>query len=440
MALLFTLLLGGASAVLGYFSYYFNQSHFVTAAEDLIAAEMKFLLAADSNGTLNAALAQTQREGRHAVLLLDASGRKLGGNLLELPQHVAVLQEGTLVFTDPATQAEYAARIYTFGSGAKLLVGIDVTQSAAENRLLQWLTLLSMGLMALVVFTSFLISTFVVGRTNHIASTAQQIMETGDLSRRIALDSRWDDLSNMAYVLNLFLGRVEQLVQGIGQVSDNIAHDLRTPLTRLLNSLENLRQRCIEKGDDEAQHSAEQLMQETEALLATFNALLRISRIETGRQKTHFSEVALAPLLLDVADLYEPLAEAGRVSLALDLAPASCFGDRDLLFQIFANLMDNALKFTPPEGVVTLSLRAIAGGAQVELQDTGPGIPPSEQEKVFERFYRMERSRTTPGSGLGLSLVAAAIGLHEGHIRLSDAAPGLRVSIFLPLGANITKM
>ena len=208
---------------------------------------------------------------------------------------------------------------------------------------LQWLIFLSIILMGFVVLASFLISTFVVNRTNTIARAAQEIMNTGDLSRRIEIDSRWDDLSNMAYVLNRFLERLEGLVNGIQHVSDNIAHDLRTPLTRLLNNLENLRQREILQNDAEAELACEEMIHEADMLLNTFNGLLRISRIETGRQKTNFQAVHMDVVLGDVVDLYEALAEAHTITITKDFEPAVCNGDRHLLFQIFVNLLDNAM-------------------------------------------------------------------------------------------------
>ena len=311
-----------------------------------------------------------------------------------------------------------------------MLVGVDITKPLADYRLLQILGFLSLILIALVIVTSFLISTFVVSRTNRIANTARQMMETGDLTRRIEIDSRWDDLSNMSQVLNLFLARQEDLVRGIRQVSDNIAHDLRTPLTRLRNDLDRLQFETA--GNETAQSRVDTMIQDTEALLGLFNSLLRIARLETARPTTIFSTVDVAEVLQDVCELYEPLAEASGITLTRTLLPAGISGDKDLLFQIFANLVDNAIKYTPAGGQITVQCLSGNGAVSVCISDTGPGIPPEQRDKVFQRFYRLEQSRTSPGHGLGLSLVKAALEWHGGQIVLSDAAPGLRVTLRFP--------
>lgn len=439
MALLFTLLLGLAAAMLGFFFYYFNQSHFVAAAEEQIRAEIRTLTMAERNGFLMAMMQEGIDTKRFVYLLQTSAGEKLAGTLPALPVEFSVMSEGTLQFDDPSNNRIYAARIHSFPDGRKLLVGADITRSLYDHHLLQMFTLISILLMALVVITSYLISTFVVTRTNRIAETARQIMETGDLTQRIELISHWDDLSHMAHVLNAFLARIEELVQGVRHVSDNIAHDLRTPLTRLRNNLETLREQSRLRADEDTAQSAEAMIAETEDLLATFNALLNITRIETSRQTSHFSNVDLTALLRDVADLYEPLAEERNISLSTQLDPVMCFGDRNLLFQLFANLLDNATKFTPEGGAITIQATTTGDEAEVTITDSGPGIPESEHVRVFERFYRMERSRTTPGNGMGLSLVSAAVRLHRGSITLRNAAPGLAVTLHLPVKpVNIT--
>jgi len=314
------------------------------------------------------------------------------------------------------------------GLGTAALIYISryfATSTAADAPLLFRLSLLVIIFMALVMLTSYLISFFVVSRTNRIAMTAQEIMETGNLSQRLEVDSGWDDLSRMTNVLNAFLVRNEELVEGVKRVSDNIAHDLRTPLTRLRNNLETLRK----ASDDKAVIDA--MIEEADRLLGTFNALLRIARIETAQQRTQFGELRLDMVLKDVAELYEPLAELKKISLHLVAEENFYTGDRDLLFQAFANLMDNALKFTPAGSNVRIILRKEGASYICIVRDEGPGIPDIEKDKVFNRFYRSETSRNAPGNGLGLSLVAAVIKLHHGSIALQDAAPGLLVKIIL---------
>ncbi len=279
-----------------------------------------------------------------------------------------------------------------------------------------WLAGLVILLMTMVVVVSFLISHFVVTRTNLIAQTAQEIMETGDFSRRISIQGEWDDLSHMAQVLNLLLERTEQSMQGIRQVADNIAHDLRTPLTRLRNKLED-------SGESA-------LVAEADHLLTTFSALLRISNLEVGRRHAAFLPVPLSALLHDVVELYEPLAEEKGVSLTCELPlseDVTIEGDRDLLFQMLANLLDNAIKFTPQGGHVAITLLP----DEIRIADTGAGIAAADKPRVFERFYRAENSRQSAGNGLGLSLVAVVAEIHHMAILLENNHTGLVVRLRL---------
>ena len=431
MALFFTVMLGGAVILLGYFGYYFNRGHYVSNAEDMIAIEMRYLMLADGNHNLANTLASIDKTPGRVYLLLDQNKEKISGNLAELPQSVSVLDEGTILFSAPDHDGrlkKYAAKIHAFADGRRLLTGVDVTDLSFFYATMKWLSILSIIFMIVVIATSFVISRFVVSRTNRIALTAKDIMDTGDLSRRIVVDSRWDDLSNMAYVLNGFLERIETLMYGIRQVSDNIAHDLRTPLTRLRNNLETLR----DKDTNHAMQPAYEVMiSEADRLLNTFNALLRIARIEAGKQKTQFVNINLRKLVGDVIDLYDPLAEERQILISSELAALQYNGDRDLLFQALANILDNAIKFTPAGGRISITLIESDGRPQLTIRDSGPGIPEAEKDKVFDRFYRAESSRTTPGNGLGLSLVAAVVNLHAGTISLSNAVPGLEMRMTL---------
>ncbi len=278
--------------------------------------------------------------------------------------------------------------------------------------------------MLAVIAISFFISAFVVSRTNRIARTAHEIMETGNLAQRIEVDSRWDDLSYLSSVLNSFLERNQDLVEGVQRVSDNIAHDLRTPLTRLRNNLEDLKKQHTGATAD----SADALIAEADHILGTFNALLRIARIETAQQRS-FAPVALDGILHDIVDLYEPVAEQKGMKISLSTAPITYTGDRNLLFQAFANVIDNAIKFGTRDSAIDIALHASPAAITCTVRDRGPGIAAAERENVFRRFYRGEQSRTTQGNGLGLSLVQAVIDLHGGRIELGDGNPGLVVKI-----------
>jgi signal transduction histidine kinase len=251
---------------------------------------------------------------------------------------------------------------------------------------------------------------------------------SGDLSRRVPTNGTADDFDQLAVNLNAMLDEIERLMGGVRQVSDNVAHDLRTPLTRLRNRLEQLRS---ELGDTSPhQEHVERSIADADQLLATFGALLRIARIEAGGHRPDLVPVDLGALVQDAAELYEALAEDKRLRIDTSVAsPATIQGDRDLLFQAVANLLDNAVKYTPDGGRVALEVSRTRDAIDVTVLDTGPGIPAEEREKVVQRFYRLERSRRTPGSGLGLSLVAAVARMHNAALLLEDHAPGLKATL-----------
>lgn len=290
----------------------------------------------------------------------------------------------------------------------------------------QTLTLIIMALMLAVVLVSFAISYFVVSRINRIAVTANDIVATNDLSRRIAIDTQWDDLSNLAQLLNSFLSQTEALMIGVREVSNNIAHDLRTPLAGLRSDIESL------KGTQVQDHQLDALIAETDKMMRVFQSLLRITNIEQGRRYLAFGAVDMIAVLKDVMELYEPLAEEKGGSFKTILPhPVLVRGDADLLFQLFANLLDNAVKFSPPDALIEISVRAERGQVHVNIADQGPGIPDEDKDKVFKHFYRGDASRSTEGNGLGLSLVKAVVEQHQGRITLEDGDPGLRVHVVL---------
>jgi signal transduction histidine kinase len=295
---------------------------------------------------------------------------------------------------------------------------------------------LAWGLAIMVVFAlvgGILISRPMLRRIDAISRTSREIM-AGDLSRRIPLTGRRDELDRLAESLNAMLDQIQRLVAGMRQVSDNIAHDLRTPLSRLRSRLEVT---LMDHSDPARYRDAiERTIAEADALLKTFNALLSIAQAESGVSRSRFEPVELDRLVQDVVELYGALADERGVELLPASLPRSVVqGDRHLLFQAISNLVDNAVKFTPSGGRVRLDVTQSSRDALVAVADSGPGIPAEARERVLERFVRLDSSRGAPGSGLGLSLVAAVARLHGGGIELGDNAPGLRAVLRLPLAA-----
>ena len=293
--------------------------------------------------------------------------------------------------------------------------------------------------MIVIAGLSFFISEFVVRRINTINRIADDIIRTRDLSRRIPIENEWDDLSKMALTLNAMLDQIEQLLQDIKTVSDNIAHDMRTPLTRLHQDVEKLGETEVQADKKKVAKLAQRISAEIETMLATFNALLRISNIEKGKRRAEYSTLRLCDMLEDVLALYEPLAEEKQIELVAMLPKnlPEMRVDKHLLFQAFANFTDNAIKYTPPGGRVVLSAQHEQGCYHVRIQDSGIGIPTKARDKVFQRFYRADQSREcVSGNGLGLSMAKAIIDLHQGKIELGDAAPGLIVDLHLPISTT----
>jgi signal transduction histidine kinase len=264
-----------------------------------------------------------------------------------------------------------------------------------------------------------------VRRIDTIGRTSRAIME-GDLSARIPVRGSNDEIDQLVIGLNAMLDRIQQLLDGLRQVSSDIAHDLRTPLGRLRQKLEDAREHASTTAEYQA--ATEAALGEADSLLEIFSALLRIAQIEAGAQKSGFSDVNLSELMRSIAEAYEPSAEDSRHRLEVEIADGvTITGDRQLLAQLFSNLVENALTHTPDGSTVRLALGSTAGGFEAEVADNGPGIPATEREKVLDRFYRLDRSRTTKGSGLGLALVKAIATLHGLSLRLEDRHPGLAV-------------
>jgi len=314
------------------------------------------------------------------------------------------------------------------GDGSFLVVAQDagrlVDMQHAIARAFVWaggLTLL------LALMGGLLLGRNFVRRIDTIGRTSRAIME-GDLSARIPTRGTNDEIDQLVVGLNAMLDRIQGLMEGLRQVTSDIAHDLRTPLGRLRQRLEDAREHAQSTG--EYADAADDAIAEADTLLEIFSALLRIAQIEAGSQKSAFTDVDLSGVMHDVGDAYAPSAEDSQHTLALDIQDGvHMTGDRQLLAQMISNLVENALSHTPSGSVVRIALARTDKGFEAAVSDNGPGVPEAEREKVLDRFYRLDRSRTTAGSGLGLALVKAIAHLHGLSLRLEDARPGLRVLI-----------
>lgn len=428
MALLFTVMLGVASGILGYSGYYLNRNHFILSMEEILDTEYSYLKSAETRGQLITVLNERLQNPNRIYFLTKSDDKFIAGNISSYPLNAGALKDGLISFTQEKTGKFYAAKLYTLNDNHKILIGSNMSDLIYTERVILWMGTITILLMMMVIIVSYMISTFVVNRTNHIAETARAIMETGDLSQRIIIDSRWDDLSNMAFVLNNLLSRIEELMSGIKRVADNIAHDLRTPLTRLRNNLETL-------SKDSQSKEIDSLIDDADHILSTFHAVLRISKIENVLSKEHFIHCDIKDLLNDVIELYEPVATEKSIELRSNLiVSAPYYGDTNLLFQMYANLLDNAIKFTSSGGFVSLSLSFVSNEQYqyiTTIEDCGGGISDEDQKYVFDRFYRGEKSRSSEGNGLGLSMVQAVVRLHNGRISLQNHEKGLRVTVSL---------
>lgn len=375
-------------------------------------------------------------------LLLDPDGEIAAGNLESWPPQASETIWFRLpIIRDGVTSESRLFRL-DLPSGYRLLVGRDVSEKLRLRALLtEGIAWAAAAAAAFALLGAWLLRRALERRLGPVYATAAAIAG-GDLSRRVPLSERNDEFDRLGGTMNAMLDRIERLMEGVRGVSDAIAHDLRTPIARTRAKLEEAAVAAGE-GDEAALRAAvEQGISDLDAIARVFEAVLRISEVEAGARRAAFAPLDLTPLLADAAELYGASAEARGQTLVADLPEDGLplVGDRDLLLQAVANLLDNAVKFTQPGGTVRLSAQAVPGGAEVSVADDGPGLAPADQMRAHERFFRADTARATPGSGLGLSLVQAVAHLHGGDMVLEDAEPGrippgLRVRIRLPLAA-----
>src|SRR5258706_2416897 len=377
------------------------------------------------------------RAGESIYLLTDSDYQPVTGNLPRWPSDVE--RQGRWAnFDIPEHEGggsvSVRAMSFLLSEGYHLLVGRNLRERQNFENLIEQSLIWSLIItVALGVLGGVIMSRDMRRRLEAINAATLRIMR-GDLHERIPVSGSDDEFDRLSVNLNNMLQQIDRLMLAMREVSDNIAHDLRSPLTRLKSRLEVTL--LSAKSAEQYRQAIEQTMQETDNILRTFNALLSIAQAEGGAARGDMESIDMATLCADVAELYEPLAEAKQLELTTALSgSAPIKGNRHLLFQAIANLIDNAIKYSAPGGRVSLAVRTGGDTVEVVVADRGPGIPEADRERVLQRFVRLEQSRTTPGNGLGLSLVTAVMTLHNGSLVLGDNAPGVTATLRLPLAA-----
>ncbi|WP_338722986.1 HAMP domain-containing sensor histidine kinase [Devosia sp. XK-2] len=390
--------------------------------------------------------------GPGIYFLGDATGLYLLGNVTDVPPEVVItpgvysfdyerpnpLGDGTNADElRPPRQREGVAvvRSIELGNGMRLVVGRDVVERRGYSAII--LQSFLVGVVGIILFSLVaggITARRVLRRIDTIQQTSTKIM-SGNLSERVPVTKRNDEFDALATNLNAMLDRIEQLLQGLKEVTDNVAHDLKTPLTRLRNQAEAaLRDTASVETREQA---LETVIAESDRLIQTFNALLMIARVEAGAPSGALSEVNISDIVADVAELYGPVAEDEGIVVETNIEGGiSLKANRELVGQAMVNLLENAIKYARPEdgtpGRIVVDLAAEAGKVRICVADNGPGIPEPDRKRVLERFVRLEKSRSEPGSGLGLSLVNAVARLHGGTFTIDDNAPGVRAVLEIP--------
>jgi signal transduction histidine kinase len=388
------------------------------------------------------------RPGSNLYLVTAPTGQALAGNVGSLAPGVMATSgwsETAYRRLDEQDTADHRAlvRVSELPGGFRLLIGRDLEERrrlfGIVAQAAQWSVLI---VVVLGLGGGIFVARRVLRRIDAMTGTTQRIM-AGDLSGRLPVGRSGDELDRLAENLNAMLERIEALMVGLKEVSDNIAHDLKTPLTRLRNRAEE----ALARSGSEAEYrmALERTIEESDGLIRTFNALLMIARAESGQARGNMGDFDAAEVANGIQELYEPLAEDDGMTLRVKTVPTRLHGNRELISQALANLVENAIKYGKPvASAQPLSAGAAAGGDAREIliearrdgdqvllsvTDHGPGIPEADRRHAVERFVRLEASRTQPGSGLGLSLASAVATLHGGELRLGDARPGLTATL-----------
>lgn len=398
------------------------------------------------------------RPGANLYLITTPAGQAIAGNVSSLAPGVMATtgwsETAYRRLDDPDSPNHRAlVRVSQLSSGFRLLIGHDLEERRRLFDIVgdaaKWSVLI---VVVLGLGGGIFVASRVLRRIDAMTGTTQRIM-AGDLSGRLPVGRSGDELDRLAENLNAMLERIEALMTGLKEVSDNIAHDLKTPLTRLRNRAEE----ALARSGNEAEYRAalERTIEESDGLIRTFNALLMIARAESGQARGNMDIFDAADVAAGIQELYEPLAEDNEMTLTVDASPVPVHGNRELISQALANLVENAIKYGKPDAACAATAACASGSADaagsndirivarregdlalLSVSDHGPGIPEADRKHAVQRFVRLEASRTLPGSGLGLSLASAVATLHGGSLQLDDNHPGLRVTLALPVSSG----
>ena len=402
------------------------------------------------NGLLRSLERRARQPGANLYVIAGPSGEILAGNVASLEPGLLDREGWTEKpfayqrYTDETRQDSHVAlaHVLMLDNGLRILVGRDLQEPQKFRVLVRQALMVALGVMGLgALIIWFAIGRNALKRIDRMSEASTKIM-AGDLSQRLPRNGSGDEFDRLSESLNAMLGRIEKLNEGLRQVSDNIAHDLKTPLTRLRNKAEAALAR---KGTSQ-RGALEEIIGESDQLIRTFNALLMISRVEAGSAAAEMSEVDLSQIVSDCVELYEPVVEDVGLQLQADVEPGMVIsGNRELVGQALGNLLDNAIKYAEgaTDPLIKVSLGRRSGKVVLSVADHGPGVPEDKREEVVKRFVRLDESRSKPGTGLGLSLVEAVMEMHHGTLELAatdadgvDNGKGLTVHMVFPSPAS----
>ncbi|NTE85820.1 sensor histidine kinase [Agrobacterium rubi] len=452
LSALYILLFALCAAFLVFYVTALSEGLLNQQTRDAVQQEVNDVQRVYNRGGINPLLRMMERRARQPgaslYVIAGPNGEILAGNVASVQPGVfdsegwTELPFGYERYSESGDAVKHlaTANIFRLDNGLRILVGRDLGEPTKFRLLVRNALMVALAIMGGgAVLIWFAIGRNALKRLNRMSDATKKIM-AGDLSQRLPQGRSGDEFDRLSGSLNAMLGRIEKLNEGLRQVSDNIAHDLKTPLTRLRNKATE----ALEDRDDAKRRAAlEGIIAESDQLIRTFNALLMISRVEAGSIAAEMSDVDVSAIAEDSAELYEPVADEEGLTLTADIAPGLIVqGNRELIGQALTNIIDNAIKYAGGhEGKKALAVRLARQdeGIVLSVADNGPGVPAAKRDEVIKRFVRLDESRSKPGTGLGLSLVEAVMELHGGSLQLSDTdpenaeAPGLTVSMVFPV-------